>query len=510
VPPHCAEYPPSIEKVPAHRTVAEATAARRRAPAYWPETVAIATVFIGSRGVAWALGVRFDTSSLSWFWQYIDPGLLKTRLLESLFYFHAQPPLYNLWLGVLLKLFGGRFSDAAHGTYVLLGLAGTGGLAFLLARIGVPRILAVVLALAFFLSPSAILYENWLFYEYPVAVLLIFAVLTLYLFLQRRSFAYGVAFFGILASIVYIRSTFQIVWLLLGLGLVLVVAPDLRRMTLRACAVPLILVVLLYAKNAIIFGTFSTSSWFGMNLAQVVLYSAPSADRAQLVAEGRISRVSLVEPFSPLTAYRGIVPPARKRGIQVLDERLKSTGETNFNNSSFLTISNHYLHDALHLIAARPHYYFASIRLGLERYFSSSSQNIFVRKNRSKIQPYERLFNRFIYVRSSFGGGVCWGIVAGYTLAIGYGLFLLVRLIRRRRPTAPREGALLFAWMTVVYLAVVETVSQVTENQRIRFLSDGLVVVLLAALVRDARDRLATRNRLTDGVPERVTDRVGS
>jgi len=152
--------------------------------------------------VAWALGVRFDASSLSWFWQYIDPALLKTRLLESLFYFHAQPPLYNLWLGVLLKLFGGRFSDAAHGTYVLLGLAGTGGLAFLLARIGVPRILAVVLALAFFLSPSAILYENWLFYEYPVAVLLIFAVLTLYLFLQRRSFAYGVAFFGILSSIV--------------------------------------------------------------------------------------------------------------------------------------------------------------------------------------------------------------------------------------------------------------------------------------------------------------------
>lgn len=398
-----------------------------------------------------------------------------------------------MWLGVLLKLFGGGFSDAAHATYVLLGLVGTGALALLLARLGIPRVLAVVLALAFFLSPSAILYENWLFYEYPVAVLLIFAVLTLFLFLQRRSFAYGVAFFTILSAIVYVRSTFQIVWLLLALGLVLVVAPGLRRTALRACAVPLILVVLLYAKNAIVFGTFSTSSWFGINLAQVVLYSTPSADRAQLVAEGTISRVSLVEPFSPPAAYRGIVPPARKRGIRVLDEQVKSTGETNFNNSSYLTISDHYLHDALHLIAARPRYYFASVRLGLERYFSSSSQNIFVRKNRAKIQPYERLFNRFLYLRSSFGGGVCWGIVAGYTLAIGYGLVLLVRLLRQRVPRGPREGALLFAWLTVGYLAVVEAVSQVTENQRIRFLSDGLVVVLLAAFARDAYDRLATR-----------------
>jgi hypothetical protein len=37
----------------------------------------------------------------------------------------------------------------------------------------------------------------------------------------------------------YIRSTFQIVWLLLALGLVLVVAPDLRRAALSPCAVPL-------------------------------------------------------------------------------------------------------------------------------------------------------------------------------------------------------------------------------------------------------------------------------
>lgn len=133
-----------------------------------------------------------------------------------------------------------------------------------------------------------------------------------------------------------------------------------------------------------------------------------------------------------------------------------------------------------------------------------------MRENRAKIQPYERLFNRFLYVRSSFGGGVCWGILAGYTLAIGYGLFVLVRLVRRRGPTGPREAALLFAWLTVIYLAVVVALSEVLENGRIRFLTDALVVVLLAALARDAYNRLATQNRLPHDVPERVPDRVGS
>jgi hypothetical protein len=298
-------------------------------PRIWPEILAIATVFTGSRAVAWALGLRFDANSLSWFWQYIDPALLKTRLLESLFYFHAQPPLYNLWLGVLLKLFGGQFRDASHGTYVLVGLVGTGALALFLAKLGVPRLLAVVLALAFFLSPTAILYENWLFYEYPVAVLLIFAVLTLYLFLERRSFAYGVAFFRdpivdrlypkhlpnrLAVAGVGTRSRRPARFAPNGAARMRGSATPRRP---SVCQKPDRL------RNA--FHEFVV--WD--EPSEVVLYSVPEADRAQLVADGRISRVSLVVPFSSVAAYRGIVPPARKRGIRVLDEQVKSTGQIN-------------------------------------------------------------------------------------------------------------------------------------------------------------------------------------
>jgi hypothetical protein len=242
------------------------------------------------------------------------------------------------------------------------------------------------------------------------------------------------------------------------------------------------------------------------------LFGNPAADlgladdRAHLVAEGKISRVSLVGPFSPLAAYRGIVPPARKRGIRVLDEQVKSTRQTNFNNSSFLTISNHYLHDALHLIVARPGDYFASIR----RVWSVTSRPPHRTSSCARTGRRSSHTSASSTVSSMSGALLAAAFAgasfAGYMFAIGYGLFHLVRLPRRRRSTGPREGALLFAWFTVVYLAVVEALSQVTENQRIRFLSDGLVIVLLAAFARDAFSYLATRSR----VRERVTDRVGT
>ena len=36
--------------------------------------------------------------------QYLDPLLLKSDLLKSLFYLHSQPPIFNLFLGIVLKL----------------------------------------------------------------------------------------------------------------------------------------------------------------------------------------------------------------------------------------------------------------------------------------------------------------------------------------------------------------------------------------------------------------------
>ena len=52
-----------------------------------------------ARGV---FGLRFDAATLD-YWQVLDPQLLRTDLLRSVLFQHGQPPLFNIFLGVVLK-----------------------------------------------------------------------------------------------------------------------------------------------------------------------------------------------------------------------------------------------------------------------------------------------------------------------------------------------------------------------------------------------------------------------
>ena len=66
--------------------------------------IIILAVFIASRLIFSFMGGAFIAKPLSFAMQYLDPVLLKNDLLQSLFYLHAQPPLFNLMLGLMLKL----------------------------------------------------------------------------------------------------------------------------------------------------------------------------------------------------------------------------------------------------------------------------------------------------------------------------------------------------------------------------------------------------------------------
>jgi hypothetical protein len=88
----------------------------------WPYLVLL-LVFAVSRIVYYWLGVRFDARPLLTFFQIIDPELLRHRLLESLYYEHAFPPGFNLYTGILLKLFPVHYATAFHVLHLILGAA---------------------------------------------------------------------------------------------------------------------------------------------------------------------------------------------------------------------------------------------------------------------------------------------------------------------------------------------------------------------------------------------------
>ncbi|MEM8930502.1 MAG: hypothetical protein AAGE94_04975, partial [Acidobacteriota bacterium] len=98
--------------------------------------VALVGVFVLSRIGFAASGVTFDASILPIAWQYLDPEWLRHDLLSSVLHLHAQPPLFNLGLGAVLKLAPDHAAAVFHGLYALIGLVIYGVLYRLLRRVG--------------------------------------------------------------------------------------------------------------------------------------------------------------------------------------------------------------------------------------------------------------------------------------------------------------------------------------------------------------------------------------
>jgi hypothetical protein len=460
----------------------------------WKPLGFVVLVFTVSRVMLYQVGVRFNPNTLlgqgcAAFPQLVDPELLRSRLLESIVYLHSQPPLFNLILGIVLKLTESpaQFGRAMHLIYLALGLSLSVGLYLLLVRLGLRPWTGAMIAAALSVTPAFLLYENWLFYEYPVAALLILSALALHQFLRRGTLWPGIAFFLSLAALIYIRTIFQIVWLVLAVGLLLIARPDLRRLVLAASAVPALLVVLLLAKNFILFGVPGTSSWLGQNLARVVEPEVPLAERTRLVARGELSRLSAIGPWAAPSEYLPLVSAPHPTGIPVLDRPKKSSGCWNRNNSVIIAASRAFLSDAITLIGLHPSAYARAIQKGVGLYVRPFSLEGYL--DESKFLGYTSGFNRFVLLQLGTDRPG-WTIVLAHVSGFLYGLLLTSRLLLRRVEPTASAVTLAYVWLTFTYVVVVVTFFEATENGRIRFFLDPLVVVLLSAAAHEALPRV--------------------
>jgi hypothetical protein len=138
----------------------------RRFREHW-QLLGLVALFIVSRALLASTTGKLSMDPLTFYWQYADPKLLREDLLRTIFYLHSQPPLYNLYLGLGLKLFPKNYSAAFAACQYLISLGFSVALFELMRRLTVPKTLAFLLAAAFILSPPYLSYEHWLFYDFP-------------------------------------------------------------------------------------------------------------------------------------------------------------------------------------------------------------------------------------------------------------------------------------------------------------------------------------------------------
>ena len=451
-------------------------------------------LFIAVHGVYFALGVRFDDTPLTWFWQYLDVALLKEHLAESLLYLHSQPPLFNLFLGVVLKLFPGHYVSAFQVAFLAMGIGLYASLFLVMRRLGISSWLGLILSTLFIASPSFVLYEEWLFCTLPVTLALVLSVLFLQSFVESGGGTSAIGFVLCLLLLCGTWALFHLVYLVVVTGGLLVLLPGKRSILLKAAVPVMCLVVALYAKNLVLFGHFGPSTWLGMNVARITLQRASRAERTQLVTAGKISRIALMRPFQTIEAY-----PARYgqapgfESVPSLREVTKSTGAPNLNHLGYVTLSEQYLRDSLVLVWNRPRVYARGVRAAWLYYFTSTSAPGHLTANIDRLDLPTRLWDRLFYGRVSFEVPVDRNSQRPLHVVLLVALPLVWLVSLRMALGSPAGGAdlshdqrLLVGYMcfNILWVAVVGNSIEVGENNRFRFTTDPLSIVLAGLVVQ--------------------------
>ncbi|MEI8105370.1 MAG: hypothetical protein WCH31_05980 [Actinomycetes bacterium] len=453
----------------------------------------LAAVFVISRVAAVLAGVAFETGPLQASIQNIDPALLRTHLLQSLWYLHGQPPLWNLLVGLSLKALPSAWPTFWHLAYMVMGFIQGQALLRLLRLLGAGRRTGLTVAALVTAFPATIAFENSFSYDYPTFVLATLVPLAAARFVQRPTFGRGLTSFSLAAALVLLRTLFQAWWIVAVVAIMLLACARHRRVVLVAAALPLALVAGVYAKNWLMYDVAGTTSWTGMGLARSVVVGLPLSERRALVAEGKLHRVSLVKPFSPLADYLAVgVTPARPTGIPILDEATGPEFPINMENKTFIAISRQYWQDDLWIVRHRPASYLGAIRRALGDFFSSATSGWEGHGNVARLGGYNRFVDEAAYGQLGLGRVGLFGVIA-YLLAIGAGLVAIVRRLRQDASAAMVATAV--ALVTILNVVVVGNLAEVGENYRFRFVIDPLALALATVGARELLVRLRSQRR---------------
>lgn len=460
-------------------------------------------VFAVSRLLAARAGLSFDASTRDWFWQYIDRDLLLAAPWQSLFHLHSQPPGFNAFLALIDGLFGGS-AAAYHAVFLACGLALYAGLYLLLQAGGFGRAAAFAWSSLFIVSPAALLYEHWLFYTWPVSLLLVAATWFLWTYERTRRVRWAVLFLLAVMKVCFTWSAFHLVFLVWSILLVVMAAPRL----LRRVAVPALLVLALvgslYAKNAMVFGTFSASSWMGMNLWKMVCHARPLEDFQPRIAAGELPQLAGYYPFLPLDHYPDAYRHADTRfaGSPVLAEAWRDDGRTpNYNHAAYLVIAAEQKKAAVQVIKAEPRQYLAAMADSWLIYAMPSVNIPFFKESRAALGAYADLF-------ALPGGGWRFNVRDTYADLLGIGgldvdypyvwllfmaacLAVALAVAVRALWSGLRRGEGGWAWQlfmasAVWYVALFGNALEWGENNRFRSMTDPLLFLCVLVGLRIA------------------------
>jgi len=450
--------------------------------------------FIGIVHLAAVLGYKFNASlSITahrfpdnpaeyWdgFWQTLPLASLRGNLIESIWNLHSQPPLLNLYGGVLAKLFYPHHLEWMHYINIVLGSCIPAMLGVIVWRIARNRPAGFIVAVIYALNPSLFLYEAYPLYTLPTAFLVTASVFCLAMFVPNRRTGWLYAFIVFVNLLILTRSAYHLAILAVAVPFVVLLA-DAKRLKVAVISLAVCLPsVGWYAKNYAKFGFFGASSWTGQGLWRITGKDYPQERKEALLAEGVIEPAAArVHPFTVPSVYQPY-------GFEKTSD-VRVLNNDDFNNINMIEISRSYQRSALGLMRRDPGNYARNVCRSYRFFCVPSSQYPQVSANAEKIPRHEWISSRVFqgqwpceYLAGHIGADI-FGSLLFFVLPLTVLAHLFSALWRCRVSPAAwgamisRDPVTAMAMFLIVYSTLVCCAAEFGENMRFKFLIEAML-----------------------------------
>jgi hypothetical protein len=411
------------------------------------------------------------------FWQNLRTEDLRERALESLWYLHAQPPLWNVLNAPLIKLFGDTHPEALQAIQILLGCAMAALAVLIAARLTSSTIAGAVAGALVALDPALVLYEAYALYEVLCAFLV---MLTMWMVVRAspagdtRPLLIAVA---AIAALVLTRSVYHLAVMVPAVTGAAALARQ-RRLVLVAGIALALVPTGWYAKNLAQAGFFGGSSWYGMGIWRVALFRYRRAEVSPLLQSGALDPVVTVPPFSAPSRFRAL-------GYDDVSD-VPALSRDDFHNVNVPAISSAYAESAKALILFRPSHFLANVAIGYGNFSAPSSEYDHLAPDRDRMRLHVAAYRALTLlplVRAADRSLPIGTLGSAFAILIPLGLGAHAWLVARRRRRGDDverilrgEAAMIGAGALILYTAAIGSALELGENVRFKFMIEPLLL----------------------------------
>lgn len=449
--------------------------------AFRKQAGAIIAAFIVSRILLHFAGVRFQYDALYQYWQYLDVWTLKNNLLKGVWYDHTQPPVFNLFLGLVLKIAPDYSGWIFAGFFKLITLSNALLLLSIVQKTTGHRWLPLVISLFYLLSPGTMVFENELFYTGLITFLFLVSVFYLLRLGSGISWKNAIGVFLPLTIICLTRSMYHVAFLFVIAAWL--ICRNRKQQQISRLYITATLSVLLvggwYLKNKLIFGEFSASSWLGMNMARNIFHDSEFTDS---------SKIESIPPFSPISDYKRFISgelEAKYAGLNDRDllQEWKNDSLRNEKHISYIEVSNQYKKAGIEHIKQKPLHFAKNVIQSAVTFFAPATRYTLMEDQARKIRYFDAVYSLNF---SQFAAGKQQRRIALTISAIPQILLFLFAFwvtIKEtmRRKTIPVLSV--FIMLILLYAFGVSSLIEHYENMRFRFELTPLFLILLSTAI---------------------------